>query len=807
MTETKTVKIKRSKGEAFMAWLRSAGFKCILMEIGAFALILIIFFLVCVPKKYTLSVGSISHDTINATKDVVDEVTTEDKKSAAASTVEPTYRFQQGVKEEVMLALNDAFDELRTIQQYGLTLRSESSTRLNSFSEEEIAYAMGLLNNLNLNRNQIVTMLRTETTVFDDMVNLVTTAVDNTMNSSVREGQITQAIQTILQIVGYKVDISLTQNILPSVLRSCIKPNMTIDQEATEEAKQSAMDAVDPVVYVQGQNIIREGDRVTRAQLEMLRALGLLNDNTLDYSSYWGSGIAVVLSMMILIITLYLLRPNLLHDVRQMAVILLLLVLGVVMGALCYMLPSVYITPVALSAVLATVLIGHRVGISMTLCMTLLLSALAAGNNQSTFYTVSLISTMTLAESMVAIWFLKGRPQRTRVLLSGALCSIIGLAVIYGIKLLTSAESLDTMEIIGWAIVGGILSGALAIALQPIFEFVFRLATPTRLLELTNPGQPLMRRLMIEAPGTYHHSIIVANLAESAAGRIGANAYLARAGAYYHDIGKLKRPMYFKENQMGENPHENTDPYVSAAILISHTKDGMLMAQKEHIPPEIQNIILQHHGVTPVMYFYHKALQLSNGQQVDINEFRYAGPKPNTKESAIVMLADTIEAAVRSMKDPTPKAIDQFIVRLVRGKLEDGQLSESPLSLRDIDAICEAFSDILKGVYHERIEYPNVPHYAAQGGSVSGTVAAEAAAEAAGEAAAQSAEETGKAADAQNAKEAAPAQSAEEAGKSAPAQNAKEAGKAADADPQKETAGEGAEKSPAAPATDGEKAP
>ena len=221
-----------------------------------------------------------------------------------------------------------------------------------------------------------------------------------------------------------------------------------------------------------------------------------------------------------------------------------------------------------------------------------------------------------------------------------------------------------------------------------------------------------MKRLMIEAPGTYHHSIIVANLAESAATRIKANSFLARAGAYYHDIGKLKRPMYFKENQNADNPHEHTDPYVSAAILISHTKDGMLMAQKEHIPPEVQKIILQHHGVTPVMYFYHKALQLSNGQQVDINEFRYSGPKPDTKEAAIVMLADTIEAAVRSMKDPTPKSIDQFIVRLVRGTLEDGQLSDSPLSLHDIDEICEAFSDILKGVYHERIEYPIVSHYA-----------------------------------------------------------------------------------------------
>jgi hypothetical protein len=368
--------------------------------------------------------------------------------------------------------------------------------------------------------------------------------------------------------------------------------------------------------------------------------------------------------------------------------------------------------PVALCAALGTVLIGYRVGITLTVTLTLLLAALTAGNNQSSFYDVAIISVMTLSESMFTIWFLKGHPQRTRVLLTGLFSAIIGLVIIFGMKLLTSADSLNTMAIVGWAVGGGILSGFLAVALQPLFEIVFRLPTPTRLLELTNPSQPLMKRLMIEAPGTYHHSIVVANLAESAATRIKANSYLARAGAYYHDIGKLKRPMYFKENQMGENPHEHTDPYVSAAILISHTKDGMLLAQKEHIPPEIQDIILQHHGVTPVMYFYHKALQLSDGQQVDINEFRYTGPKPNTKEAAIVMLADTIEAAVRSMKSPTPKAIDQFIERLVRGKLEDGQLSDSPLSLRDIDEICEAFSDILKGVYHERIEYPNVRHYA-----------------------------------------------------------------------------------------------
>ena len=706
-----SVKIKRSKREAVFQWFRSSSFKCLIMDVVAFALILMMFFFVCVPKKYNLTVGAISHDTINAPKDVVDEVSTQEKKNSAAMQVEPSYRFQPGVKEEVMSALSSSFDEMRTIQQYGMTLRTEQTDRPNSFTEEEIAYAFGLLDDLTLTRPQIVTMLRVDNTQFDEMINYVSTAVENTMNSSVREGQINQAISTVLQIVGYKVDISLVQNILPTVLRACIKPNLIIDQEATDKARSKAMESVEPVVYLMGQNIIRDGDRITKNQVEMLRQLGLLNDDNLDYSSYWGSVIAVLLSMLILFIMLLLLRPDVLSDVRQMAVILLILLLCMILAALSNMLPSIYFIPVALCAALATVLIGYRVAISLTVTLTLLLAALTAGNNHSSFYDVILITIMTLTESMFTIWFLKGRPQRTRVLLSGLFCAAIGVAIIYGIKLLTSAEALKTMSIVGWAVVGGFLSGAFAIALQPVFEIIFRLATPTRLLELTNPSQPLMRRLMIEAPGTYHHSIIVANLAEAAATRIKANSFLARAGAYYHDIGKLKRPMYFKENQNGDNPHEHTDPYVSAAILVSHTKDGMLMAQKEHIPPEIREIILQHHGVTPVMYFYHKALQLSNGQQVDINEFRYAGPKPNTKEAAVVMLADTIEAAVRSMKNPTPKAIDQFIERLVRGKLEDGQLSDSPLSLRDLDEICEAFSDILKGVYHERIEYPNVRHY------------------------------------------------------------------------------------------------
>ena len=695
----------------FSEWLHSPSCKCALLLFGTFLILLALFFFICAPRKYDLRVGSISHVTVEAPKDVVDEVTTEEKRAAAEATVEPTYRFQQGVKEEVLTSLENTFNELRTIQQYGVTLKNDDSVHryYRSFSEEEIDYALSLVNTLTLSRTQITTLLRVDTQVFDDMVSTVTVAVENSLNTTIREGQVSQAIMTIQQIVGYKVDVSLTQTILPAVLRTCIKPNMIIDQEATDEAIQKARDAVEPVMFLQGQNIIREGDRITQSQLEVLRSLGLLNDDHYDYSVYGGALINILLAMFSLIMLLRLLLRDYLSKTRPLLVILLILILCMGFAAISNLLPSLYIIPITLGAILGTVLLGYRAGLCLTIPLALLFAGLTSCSSSTTFYDVVLIMSNTLSASVATIWFLKGHPQRTRVLIAGLLTSLSSIVMIIGIKLLTSAETLDMIHTGAWALGGGLLSGALAVALQPAFEGIFHLATPSRLLEITNPNHPLMKRLMIEAPGTYHHSIIVANLAEAAADKIGANSYLARAGAYYHDIGKLKRPGYFSENQHGSNPHANTDPYVSAAILTSHTKDGVLMAQKEHLPPEVQDIILQHHGVTPVMFFYHKALQLAGGQHVDINDFRYTGPKPQTKEASIVMLADTIEAAVRSMKDPTPKGIDQFIERLIRGKLEDGQLSDCELSLRDIDQISEAFSGILKGVYHERIEYPKVP--------------------------------------------------------------------------------------------------
>ncbi len=703
----------KEKEHRFRNWLHSSSSKCAALLLGTFLILVVLFLLTCTPRKYDLSVGSISHVTVDATKDVIDEVSTEEKRAAAEAAVEPTYRFQQGVKEEVLSSLGDTFNELRTIQQYGMTLKSGDSIHsyYRSFSEEEIDYALSLLNTLSLSRTQITTLLRVDTPVFDDMVKYVTEAVENSLNSTIREGQVSQAIMNLQQIVGYKVDISLMQTILPAVLRTCIKPNMIIDQEAMAESVLKAREAVEPVMVLEGQNIIREGDRITQSQVEILRSLGMLNDKHYDYSIYGGALISIIMAMVSLIMLLRLLLKRYLKEVRPLLVILLILILCVSFAAISNLFPSLYIIPITLGAILGTVLLGYRAGLCLTIPLALLFAGLTSCSSLTTSYDAVVIMANTLSSGVATIWFLKGRPQRIRVLLAGLITSFFSILMIIGIKLLTSTEALDIINNGSWALAGGLLSGALAIALQPAFEGIFHLATPSRLLEITNPNHPLMKRLMIEAPGTYHHSIIVANLAEAAADKIGANSFLARAGAYYHDIGKLKRPGYFSENQHGSNPHANTDPYVSAAILTAHTKDGALLAQKEHLPPEVQDIILQHHGVTPVMFFYHKALQLAGGQHVDINDFRYTGPKPQTKEASIVMLADTIEAAVRSMKDPTPKAINQFIERLIRGKLEDGQLTDCELSLRDIDQICEAFTGILKGVYHERVEYPKVSQF------------------------------------------------------------------------------------------------
>ncbi len=703
---------RKSAFRRMITWFHGVSAKCTAVILAGCILLFLLFSLACMSDRYSLQVGEIAHQTITATKDVEDTVTTEQHRKAAAAAVEASYHLKEGATEEVLMALDDLLAELALVQQYGQNLRNAAENpvyyNMRSYSSEEIGYAQSMVKGISLTQYQTRVLLGTQNESFNTMVTEVRSAVENALNTTIREGQVTTSISNINAICKYRVDSDLTNSIVPVVLNAVVKPNMVIDEAATEAARQAARDSVEPVVYKQGQNIIREGERVSAYQVAMLSALGLLDTASIDLNVYGGAALVVFTAVIILVMLLRMLNPDVFKDVRQVLVIMLVMVISVSLGVICVKLINVYLTPVALGAILLTGLLGARVGLTAGISLSIILAGLAAGSNNA--YSVEMVHLLLtgVVGSVVAVQFLAGKPQRVRTVVCGVLVAAVNLMIMLAIGLMTASDLHSTVSLAVWSMAGGVLSGLIAVGFQPVFEAAFNLATPSKLLELANPNQPLLRRLLIEAPGTYHHAIIVANLSEAAAEKIGANPLLARTGAYFHDIGKLKRPLYFKENQRGDNPHDRTDAYVSAAIVTSHTSDGIALAQKHHLPPEIQRIIAEHHGDTPVMYFYHKALQQADGKPVDIKDFRYGGNRPSTKESAIVMLADTIEAAVRSMSDPTPQAIQRFIERLVRGKIEDGQLSNSPLSLLDIDGICEAFSTVLSGVFHERIEYPNV---------------------------------------------------------------------------------------------------
>ena len=683
-----------------------AALHLLLCAIGVI-LLTAIFVVAIVPVRYDLRVGTVPSVTIAATKDVVDEIATENRREMAANAVMPTYRYQEGVTEEVMAGFDAVFDELRKVMNYGDTLPNQSSSK--KYSREELDYAHSLLTLLTLRDYQMTSLLHSTHEDLENAYMLLYTALQSTMQSHVTEGQESAAISSIIQIVSYRMSLALSQNVAPAVLSACVRPNMVIDQEATETAREAARQAVEPTIFKQGQNIVVRGEgRITANQLEMLSTLGLLSGGELDLSMYLGAALLVFVVMLIMLLLLRKPEYRIFDHARY--IILLFLILAISLG-LCVLARAInmYLAPIVLSAMLITALLGVKPGMIACAAVSILASALAAGGSEAYTEKMVILLLTGLLSGTVSALVVGQKPRKLRLLMAALIACLTDFAAVFAMGLMTSSELSGTVETGALRAAGSGIAVLFAIGLQPVLESLFNLPTATRLMELSNPNHPLLRRLLLEAPGTYHHSIIVANLAEAAAEAIDANPLLARVGGYYHDVGKLVRPGYFKENQLGnENVHDRTDPKVSAEILTAHTTDGVALARSYRLPQAVLDIIGEHHGDTPVMYFYHKALQLSDGKPVDINDFRYDSHPPRSKEGAIVLLCDTIEAAMRTLKNPTPEGIEEFIVKLVRGKLEDGQLSDSPLTLRDIDKICAAATTVLNGVFHERIEYPEM---------------------------------------------------------------------------------------------------
>lgn len=478
-----------------------------------------------------------------------------------------------------------------------------------------------------------------------------------------------------------------------------LKANLLYDRDKTMAEKNKAAESVEKVIYKKGQFIVQAGQPVTESQIDMLSELGLLKDYRVDIPLIAGVALAVLISIAIGVIYLIFYEKELLYQPHLilMSGIILTLVAALAYAAALF---NPYLMPSAMAGILLAVLINTRMGMIINIVMALLAGLLSGMQ-------IAPVA-MTLAGGMVGIGMLKSIQQRNSLVWAGIGIAGGNLLTIAAYEMLIQGGWLGPLTSSVWGILAGFVAAILTIGTLPIWENLFDVVTPIKLVELGNPNNDILKRLLMETPGTYHHSIIVANLAESAAEAIGANGLLARVGAYYHDVGKLERPYFFKENQLSiDNPHDELEPGLSTKIITSHVTDGLELAKKYKVPAVIQEFITEHHGTTPVVYFFHKARKQENGEP-KLEDFRYPGPRPRSRETAIVMLADTAEAAVRSMTEHTPDKVEALIRKLIREKLDDGQFDDCNLTLRDMNTIATTFTGVFSGIFHERVKYPNV---------------------------------------------------------------------------------------------------
>jgi len=492
--------------------------------------------------------------------------------------------------------------------------------------------------------------------------------------------------------------------------QSFLQPNILYDQEATEALIQDAIANV-PLAKDQvlaDEKIIGSHEVPTKEQIEILNSLAVAKAERGEMEGALSSTLPnigkfmLVLTLLsVLALYLYQERRDVFNDRKKLLLIgLNLFIIAAFTYIANYFGQSAYIIPFATLAIIITIFFDARVSFIIAVVAALLVGALR-GNE----YSITFIS---LVVSAVAIQTVRKVRTRNWIIRSGLVVTAAYIVSIFIIDLVTYIEFGDTLRNWGIGALNGFLSPALAYLLIIIFESVFDLTTDMTLLELSDFNHPLLRQLHFEAPGTYHHSYLVGLLAESATEALGGNALLARVGAYYHDIGKLEKPEYFVENQTrGRNPQEKLAPSMSALVLANHVRRGAEMARENGLPREIEDFIYQHHGTSLMSFFHQKALEQNPAETVSENEFRYPGPRPQTRETAIVMLADAVEAASRTLKDPTPGRIKNLVETIIDERFKSGELDDSPLTLSDLSQISLAFQKILNGRFHGRIDYPD----------------------------------------------------------------------------------------------------
>lgn len=654
------------------------------------------------PQGVNVQVGQVAMETITAPREVVNRLATERAQREAELSVQNIYSIEPAVEASAQREIDSVFERIRSVRAETGLKEDEKLERLRS--------QINSLMSLNLSDSIFRAILRSDDATLGllegDLRDLIRKALKE---SEIRdEAAVTQRRAAIDdEVKTIKLPRAELRTFLAEVAKPLIRPNSAVDEVATAKKRQEARAAVPPVKILKDQAIVRKNEQVTEEQVAVLKDLGMIRSQG-NLRNILG---ALLLSGALVILVVFYLhryRRDILGNENRIVLLGLVASVAAASAQPLKSLLSGYVVPIPAATMLISTLIDPRLALLFGVVLSLFYGM--SGVVELPYVLVSLVG------GIAGVYSVSRVGQRSDLMRAGLVVGFISALSIFALSLVGGPllrSATDSWADPLWGLFNGVLSAILTIGSLPFLEAGFGIVTPVKLLELAHPNHPLLRKMLVEAPGTYHHSLMVANLAEAAAEAVGADPILARVGAYYHDIGKTKRPYFFIDNQFGgENPHDQISPHLSALIISSHVKDGVEMAKQHHLPSEITDFIKEHHGTNLISYFYTRATENGKSERVLEEDFRYDGPKPHTKETAIVMLADASEAIVRSMQQsaqgPVPiETIETAIRKMIMDRLNDGQLDHSDLTFRDLDAIAKIFIKILSGAFHSRITYPD----------------------------------------------------------------------------------------------------
>lgn len=537
-----------------------------------------------------------------------------------------------------------------------------------------------------------------------------------TLRNPEKQEETRVSVERFLALDKIKKEIvALTHDLLPenrklriaviNLTEEILEATLNFNEELTNERRKLIYENT-PVQYKEREVkkeelIIARGERVLKEHLLKIKEVFHRQIRVNRFMFFSGATILTLIFLAIISIYLKFYEPKVFLSTRRLALIgiLFILILGLAKVITYSPLPS-YVIPTAIASILIAMLIGPRLAIIITVAISIFVGIIAGDKLN--------VACVSFVGGIVGIFSIQGARRRSQILVAGCLVGLANFVSICAIELLHGLNYVVFLKEGFWGIINGLGSAIIITGILPVFEYSFNTVTNISLLELSDLNHPLLKEMVLRAPGTYHHSLIVGNLAEAATEAIGANALLARVGSYFHDIGKTEKAEYFSENQVGvaKRKHDKLTPSMSSLIITNHVKDGVELAHKYRLNQATIDFIEQHHGTSLIYYFYQRALEKVEDDEIPKEEgFRYPGPKPQTKETAVVLLADSVEAASRTLSEPTPARIKGLVRKIINNKFIDNQLDQCELTLKDLEVIADTFTHILMGIFHSRIEY------------------------------------------------------------------------------------------------------